>query len=245
MVEIKLFKDYDLSGYTLIEGFPSAGLVGPMAVSYMIDKLAPEYIGYVTSERFPPIAAIHGSVPMYPARLYKSDKFKIALIMAEFVIPADAVSDVAMEVISFCKKSKIKKIISISGMSVRTPKDTLYIIGPDDILKKASASGMKPIAEGAVAGVNAILLINAGLYGISASNVLVEVDPAIMDPKYAELAIQGLQKLIELNIDLTALDKEAKIVEAKIREMLKNVKDTHAQYANAADTAASGPSMYA
>ena len=38
MVEIKLFKDYNLSGYTVIEGFPSAGLVGPMAVSYMIDK---------------------------------------------------------------------------------------------------------------------------------------------------------------------------------------------------------------
>ena len=244
MVEIKLFKDYNLDGYALIEGFPSAGLVGPMAVSYIIDKLKPEYIGYITSERFPPIAAIHDKTPMHPARLYKDDKFKIVLVMAEFVIPADAVNDVAMELISFCKKCKVQKIFSISGMSMQKPKEMLYIIGTDAVLKKASANGMKPIAEGAVAGVNAILLINAPQYGIEASNVLVEVDPAIMDPKYAELAIQGLQKLIELNIDLKDLDNEAKIVEAKIREMLKNAKESHEQYSKAAGIS-EGPSMYA
>ncbi len=244
MVEIKTFKDYDLSGYTVIEGFPSAGLVGPMAVSYMIDKLKPEYIGYVTSQRFPPIAAIHDTVPMHPARLYKHDKSKIILIMAEFVIPADVVNDVAMEIISFCKKNKVQKIFSISGMSMKKPKDNLYLIGPQDMLKKAASSGMKPIKEGAVAGVNAIILINAQQYGIKAANILVEVDPAITDPKYAELAIEGLQKLIELNIDLEELDKEAKLVEAKIRDMLKNVKDTHEQYETTAENT-SGPSMYA
>ena len=100
------------------------------------------------------------------------------------------------------------------------------------------------VVNGAVAGVNAILLINAQQYGIKASNVLVEVDPAITDPKYAELAIEGLQKLISLDIDLEELDKEAKMVEAKIRDMLKNVKDTHEQYNNTAEST-SGPSMYA
>ncbi|MCL5786765.1 MAG: PAC2 family protein [Candidatus Marsarchaeota archaeon] len=244
MVEIKLFKDYNLSGYTLIEGFPSAGLVGPMAVSYMIDKLKPEYIGYIASQRFPPIAAIHNAIPMHPARLYKYDKLKIILVMAEFVIPADAVSDVAMELISFCKKNKINQVFSISGMAMKKPKDNIYLIGPQEMLKKAASNSIKPIAEGAVAGVNAILLINAQQYGIKAANVLVEVDPAITDPKYAELAIEGLQKLMPLDIDLDELDKEAKLVEAKIRDMLKNVKESHEQYNNTAEST-SGPSMYA
>ena len=39
MIEIKLVKDVDMKGATLIEGFPGIGLVGPMAVSYIIDKL--------------------------------------------------------------------------------------------------------------------------------------------------------------------------------------------------------------
>ena len=31
MIEIKLFKDYNLKNYTLIDAFPGVGLVGPMA----------------------------------------------------------------------------------------------------------------------------------------------------------------------------------------------------------------------
>ena len=42
MIEIKLFKNYNLSGYTLIDAFPGIGLVGPMAGSYMIEKLEME-----------------------------------------------------------------------------------------------------------------------------------------------------------------------------------------------------------
>ena len=100
---------------------------------YFIDKS-----GYVASQRFPPIAAIHNAIPMHPARLYKYDKLKIILVMAEFVIPADVVSDVAMELISFCKKNKINQIFSISGMAMKKPKDNIYLIGPQDMLKKAA-----------------------------------------------------------------------------------------------------------
>ena len=39
MIDIKMFKDANLKGYTLIDAFPGAGLVGSMAGSYMIEKL--------------------------------------------------------------------------------------------------------------------------------------------------------------------------------------------------------------
>ena len=58
MIEIRLFKDQNLKGYTFIEGFPGAGLVVPMASSYMIEKLGMEYVGYLNSDMFPPIAAV-------------------------------------------------------------------------------------------------------------------------------------------------------------------------------------------
>ena len=54
MIEIKLTREIDFAGATLIEGFPGIGLVGPMAISYIIDKLEMKYIGYFESEDFPP-----------------------------------------------------------------------------------------------------------------------------------------------------------------------------------------------
>ena len=44
MINIKIFKKKDLKNYTLIEGFPGLGLVGPMAISYIIEKLGMDYI---------------------------------------------------------------------------------------------------------------------------------------------------------------------------------------------------------
>ena len=59
MLEIKLLKGASIKGYKLIEGFPGIGLVGPMTISYMIDKLKMEYCGYIDSDKFPPIISIH------------------------------------------------------------------------------------------------------------------------------------------------------------------------------------------
>ena len=87
MIEIKLFSNQKLDGYTLIEGLPGAGLVGPMTNSDIVEKRKMEYIGYVSSNLFPPIAAIHTNTPMFPVRLYKDNKMKLLELISEFTIP--------------------------------------------------------------------------------------------------------------------------------------------------------------
>ncbi len=246
MIEITMNKDQHLNGYTIIEAFPGIGLVGPMAGSYMIEKLNMEYIGRIESELFPPIAAIHNSTPMFPARIYKSDKYKLLLFISEFTIPPVLVHQLSDELLAFARKYSILQIISVGGMPAQKPGNTIYITSCDkDILKKATRTGIKPISEGVVAGVSAGILIKAPQYKIPAINVLVEVNPNLTDPIYAEIAISGLNKILDIDIDLSELDKEAKEVETKIKEMLKKVKDTHDTYASSDSISDQGPSMYA
>ncbi len=247
MIEIKLFKDRSLKGYSLIEGFPGIGLVGPMAASYMIEKLEMEYIGYIRSDLFPPIAAVHNGIPMNTARIYADTKDKLVVVLSEFTIPTSVVYQLGSELMSFMRKNGIGNIISIGGTPTQKQGPAPYIISSDSaMVKKAAAQGIKRIQEGVIAGVSAVLMTSADEFGITASNLLVEVNPVIMDPKYAKTAIQGLQKLTGLKIDLADLDKETKEVEARVREMLKKAKDTHEHYNEAAAGAgAEGPSMYA
>ena len=94
-----------------------------------------------------------------------------------------------------------------------------------------------------VAGVGAVLMTNSDQFKVVSMNILVEVNPQLMDPKYAEVAILGLNKLININIDLKDLEEEAKVVEEKMREMLRKMKETPEHYSKAAE--ATGPSMYA
>ena len=244
MIEIKLFEEQDLEGYTLIEGFPGVGLVGPMANSYIIESLSMEYIGYISSDGFPPITAIHGNRPMFPVRIYKDAKNKLAVIISEFTIPTGLVYQLAEEITEFVRKYKIERIISIGGIPNQKPKDVAYFITSEESLsEKVKKTGIMPIEEGVVAGVSAILLVNGGQYNIPTIDLLVEVNPTIMDPKYAEVAILNLDKIINVNINTEELEKEAKLVEAKVRDILKKTKDSHDSYTKAVD--ATGPSMYA
>ena len=41
-------------------------------------------------------------------------------------------------------------------------------------------------------------MTNAYQYNVTSMNILVEVNPQIMDPKYAELAITGLNKILDM-----------------------------------------------
>ncbi|MEM3838988.1 MAG: PAC2 family protein [Candidatus Micrarchaeaceae archaeon] len=245
MISIKLNKEYSLKGYSLIEAFPGAGLVGSMAGSYIIEKLKMEYIGHIESDMFPPIATIHNGIPMFPARIYKDDDTKVVLIIAEFTVPSEAIFQLSMELMNFIRKYGISKIVSISGMPSQKPSNSVYIASPDSaLLKKAGNAGIKPIDEGVIAGISAIIMTNAEQFKIPTMNLLVEVNPAILDPRYAELAIAGLNKIMNMEIDLDDLEKEAKLVEAKIRSLQKKVKDTSDTLSGAAPQD-QGPSMYA
>jgi uncharacterized protein len=244
MIQIKLFGKYNFEGYTLLEGFPGAGLVGPMANSYIIEKLSMEYMGYIESDKFPPITAIHDKMPMFPVRIYKEDKYKLIAIISEFTIPTELIYELGNELMDFIRKNSISQIISIGGIPTQKPTENAFIITSNkELLQKAASVGIKPIEEGVIAGVSAILLANATEFEIPVMNILVEVDPNVMDPKYAETAITNLKKLTNIDINIDELEKEAKLVEAKVREAMKKTKDSHETYKRA--TEATGPSMYA
>jgi uncharacterized protein len=246
MIEIKLFKDISFKGYTFIEGFPGAGLVGPMTISYIIDKLDMKYVGYLQSDSFPPLVSVHKNEPVPPIRIYCTDNEKIMTIFAEFAITIDLVSELSKVIYDFIKKQGIKGVYSIGGIpSSGEPEDkTPFIIASNKAaLESAKNTGLRPVEEGVATGVSALILVKSAMDGMNDVNIMVPVQQNIIDPIYAVVAIQSLNKLMSLNIDVTELDKEAKAVEAKIKELINKHKETHENYKKAIDS--TGPSMYA
>ena len=244
MIKIKIMKKKDLKGYTLIEGFPGMGLVGPMAISYIVDKLGMEYVGYLESGDFPPLVSIHRSVPMPPIRVYVNDKYKVATVFAEFAIPMELIYELSNVVYSFVKDNGISSIYSIGGIPKTEDQDKVFALAStSELVKSVEKAGLKPIEEGVATGVSAILLENSAQDKFPDISILVPITQNIIDPKYAEQAINSLNNLLHLNIDTAELEKEAKMVDEKIRELIKKHTETHDDYKRAIDS--SGPSMYA
>ncbi len=248
MVEIRLNKSIDFKGMTFVEGFPGAGLVGPMTISYMIEKLKPVYIGYIEGDELPPIMSVHSGTPMPSIRLYYSKEGRFVCILSEYSIPPELVYPISDKIIKFVRDGGFSEIISIGGMPVRDGDekylDTVFSISSNDKCAARTVKiGMKRVNEGVSTGIGAVLMLKSVEDKIDNINILVPVRDGITDPKYAELAIQNINNLMKLEIDVTELEKEAKMVEAKINELIEKNKSAHQTLKGEPDQA--GPSMYA
>ena len=77
LIEIKPKKDINviskplpMNGASVLIGFPGSGLVGTIALQYMVDQLEFEQIGTMTSKFFPPLAMMNKGVINDPVRIY-------------------------------------------------------------------------------------------------------------------------------------------------------------------------------
>jgi len=151
-VEFKMLEKPNIKGYTLIEGFPGIGLIGTIAVGYLADKLNARCIGYILSKSFPPMASIHKGKPVLPARIYVDDKHKLVLLFSELVVPSSVVYDISEGILKWAEKNKIKRIISLAGMTARlgmeNKKPEVYGIASNDkIAKELVDKNVKLITE--------------------------------------------------------------------------------------------------
>ncbi len=228
-VEIVMTKKVNLKNHTLIDGFPGVGLVGTIAVSYIIEKQKMEPIGYITSSRFPPMTTIHKGRPYFPMRIYKHPTKNFCILLAEFVVPSDIVYNLSKEILNFAKKNKIRKIVSLAGMSMQKEVETKDIFGiasNDEMYHYLKTKGIKMIEEGVTTGVSGLLIAESAKEGFSAISLLVQSEYKVPDPRASAELLKILDDIIGLEVDTKELLKEATQIEKKMRGLMgKAVKE--------------------
>ena len=223
------YKKNNFSGYTLIEGFPGMGLVGTIAVKYLVEKMKMEQIGYIDSNIFTPIIRIHAGIPVRPARIYADKKRKICVLIAEQVIPKEHTYIASKKTIEWIKSQGIKELISLSRIQAAPEtksKEVIYGISANEkckpILKKF---GITEIGEGITTGVTAFMLLELKNSKIKAISILGNVKIAA-DYKAAAEVLKKLNKVMNFKLDVEPLLKEARETEKKVIEHLQNLKTT-------------------
>jgi uncharacterized protein len=231
-IEIHITAKPKLKSPTLVEGFPGLGLVGTISASYLVEKLKMEPLGYITGDAFPPLAAVHGSRPLFPARMYYSEKFDLVVFVSEFVIPISAVNELSDRIYEFAKKNKVKRIISLGGITIKGEQDTVYSIASlpklSDELSKME--GVQLIKEGATTGVTGVLLARGAVEGYPVISLLAESHEGYMDPKAAAMVLEVLRKMLKVGLDTSALENEAAKIDNRVKDMLGKAKAAHTQY---------------
>ena len=211
---------------TVILGFPGTGLVGSVAASQMIDSLALDFVGYITSPSFAPLAAIHDYKPLPPARIHYSQKHNIVVVVSEMSIPVNSSMELADKIYEFSKSLNANLIVSLGGISLKEGQDTVYVVSSDRNMIKniVNRKIAKPIREGATTGVTGLLLARGALEKFPVLSILAESSQDYLDPGAASNALKMLSKFLELPIGTSALDKDARTVGQNMRETMAKSK---------------------
>ncbi|VVB57619.1 PAC2 family protein [uncultured archaeon] len=212
--------------------------MGTISASYLVEKLKMEFVGYVTSDQFPPLAAIHDYKPHFPARIYISKKHNLIVLLSEFIVPVGACYELAQKVHEFAKDNKVRQIISLGGIHLRSEEPKVYGIASQEKLLDAlvKSEQVTLIKEGATTGVTGVLLAQGAVEGFPVVSFLAQAHEEYMDPKASAMVLDVLKTHLKLDFETRTLESEAAEIESKMKDMMARAKASHAQYKKSAET---------
>lgn len=229
-VEIKQIAKAKLKNPIIIEGFPGIGMLGTIGTSYLSEKLEMKLIGYFASPHFPPIAAIHDYRPVFPARIYASEKHNIIVLFSEFVIPADAVYLLSQKIIEFAKGNGARMIVSMAGIGSETPTKELYgIASTQELGEKIKGMGVQLVKEGATQGVSGVLIAECAAEGFPAVNMMAQTSQPL-DPSASARLLSKVAQLAGITVDTAQLSTQGGQIETKIKQSMEKIKSMHQSY---------------
>ena len=104
--EIYEIKKDVLNSPIIFAGFVSPGLVGPLSVGYIIDKLGMEEIAYIRSRHLPPATVFMQGRLRHPFRIYANKERTICAIICEITlqIPMEGLYDIISAILNWEEK---------------------------------------------------------------------------------------------------------------------------------------------
>jgi uncharacterized protein len=208
---------------TVLIGFPGSGLVGSIALQYLVDQLEYPQIGSVTSKYFPPLAMMTKGVINVPVRFY--EKNDIAVVVGDIPIHPMICYEVATGLLDWFAKFKPEEVLTIAGIVTNEPEKRVFGVATNaDALQRIQDHSMiLPI--GSISGIAGSILTECKIRDIPGLGLLGETvnNP---DPRSSAATIQVLNKLYDLNLDVAPLMEQAEEIEAAMHRIAEEVQTT-------------------
>lgn len=216
-------KPIPTDGTAVLTGFPGSGLVGTIALQYMVDQLEFELIGTMTSKYFPPLAMMNKGVINEPVRIYQKDR--IVAVVADVPIHPMICYEISNGMLDWLEPSHPKEILTIAGVITNEAEKRVFGVATtnDALTRIADQTMILPI--GSISGIASSLLTECKIRNIPAFGLLGETVNA-PDPRAAASTIAVLNKLYELNLDVQPLIEQAVEIEQSMGKIAEEVQQS-------------------
>ena len=226
---IKEFLQIEPNNPILIEGLPGLGLVGKIALRYMIKQLKAKKIAYLYSPHFPYFVLVNkkGNVRLLRGAFYyyKNPNGPNDIILFTGDSQSQTIEgqyEIADQILAFSEKYNIKTIATIGGYRMEPKEKPKVFIAAtsQEILDKALQAGATLSTSGSpIVGTAGLILGLARFKKISALCLLGETRGYLPDPLAAKSVLEVLKSTFNFDLDLTGMNEEIARAETMVTRL--------------------------
>jgi uncharacterized protein len=204
-------------------GFPGSGLVGTIALQYMVDQLEFDLVGTMTSRYFPPLAMMNKGVVNDPVRLYM--KNDIAAIVADIPIHPMICYEISTGILDWLAPLKPKEVLTIAGIVTNESEKRVFGVAttPEALTRIQDHTLVLPI--GSISGIASSILTGCKIRNIPGYGLLGETVNA-PDPRSSAATIEVLNKMYNLGLDIKPLLEQAEEIEQSMHRISEEVQQS-------------------
>ena len=217
--EVYEIKKTVLKSPIIFAGFVGAGLVGPLSVGYVIDKLKMEEIGYLRSRHLPPSTVFMQGRLRHPFRFYANNDGTICAIICEITLQMEGLYDIISTILDWAEEKGSHEIVILDGVASATHDDKAFCAAEDDLCRVMENNDIKMIPQGFITGVAGGILNECLVRRIQGVTLLVRASDKKPDPLAAATLVDAVNRAYQMSIDTTELRKKKKRLGADFKEL--------------------------
>jgi len=217
--EVHEIKNTVLKSPIIFAGFVGAGLVGPLSVGYVIDKLKMEEIGYLRSRHLPPSTVFMQGRLRHPFRFYANNDGTICAIICEITLKMEGLYDIISTILDWAEKKGSHEIVILDGVASATHDDKAFCAAEEDLCRVMEDSDIKMIPQGFITGVAGGLLNECLVRKIRGVTLLVKASDKKPDPLAAATLVEAVNRAYHMSIDTAELRKKKKRIGVDFKEL--------------------------
>jgi uncharacterized protein len=220
-----------LRGAMMVVGFPTHGLVGSVAASYLVHTLDMASVAYMTSEGFPPTVIMEEGVVSAPVRFYASKVVcgvdrsceQLVVAISDIQPPPELLNHLGRSILDWAEAKGIQLIVAVEGqpMEEEVRGDARVVA----MANRAAASILGKYhfepANGVVTGFAGGLLLSAIGRNTPVMCLVAQAHKDYPDARAAAKVIETINPLVPmLVLDTKPLREKAQEIEAEVRSNL-------------------------
>lgn len=222
--------ELESTGRTLFCGFSEFGLAGLTAVDYMVGQLELQEVGFIATDRLPPITPFQSGTPRHHTRLFSKDEFELIFLVGELFVPPFAAEPFGKEILTYIESQEIEEIVILSGIPIaHGPEEhrAFYIATEDFQDQHFSGVGeIKPMGGGYLDGVNGAVMQASIDSSLQACVLATPVHHQVPDVDAALRLINPVDTLYQIDIDTRPLESFAEDVAKHYEELSTRMEET-------------------